>query len=281
MCWSHSERKWIEVKTIDLSRKEVLSRNILATISQDLGVQPNRAIGIGRIAEAYRTGESIVGKLALYEIDLDKPLCKLCPAHALEIVELRSSWIRGPETGLIYDLGLGESLVKKIRGSLMILGESLNTIAVALVAERSGVNIYSLKRRIPGVRTHIVSLDSWDELKVRDFYIGGRLSDEERSFLEERLIHANRIRIFYHPLLRGSKFLLSLAENIVLRRVSKPIITKRTILLTHKLYKLATDRYIISVKPGSDIPENIYAIIDFGSKRDREAKKQGEIERPK
>ncbi|MEM0044303.1 MAG: hypothetical protein QXJ51_01200 [Sulfolobales archaeon] len=270
LCWSHGERKWIEVKAVDLSRREVLSRNIIVSLPQDLGVKISSAIGVGRIAESYRTGESAVGKLALYEIDLEKPLCRLCPAHVTDLIELRSSWIRGPEIGLAYDLGIGENLLKRVSGSIMILGESLNSMAVALIAYRSGVSIYTLRRKIPGVRVHMLTQDSWDEAKVREFYIGGRLSDDEKSFLEEKLSHARKIKLFYHPLMKGSRFILSLGESITLRRISHPRVSSRSISLASRLYRLASEKYLVTVTPGTEIPENIYTIINF--RREKEQK---------
>jgi hypothetical protein len=262
LCWDHSEKKWIERKSVDLRRREVLGRNMFITIPQDMGVNVSKAIGIGRIAEAYGGRESIVGKITLYEIDLSDPICKLCPAHPIELVELRERWVKGPETSLIYDVGLAERMLRRVTGSLMVLGESISSIIFANVAERKDVAVYTINRKIPGVRTHTLSLESWDEHKVRHILVSGRLSEEEKIFVEEILHKAVKVTLIFHPIFRGQKIQLSIGGNISIRTLSKPLINPGTVYMARKIFRKISQNLAI-VKPGENVPDNIYTVIDF------------------
>ncbi|MGC9148806.1 MAG: hypothetical protein ACP5GI_05140 [Sulfolobales archaeon] len=266
LCLDINHRKWIEAKTLDLSRKEVLGRNFYVSIPQDLGIKISKGIGVGRIAETYISGESAVGKIGLYEIDLGHPLCKLCPAEIEALIEIREQWINKPEIALLYELGTAYSIIKETLGSILILGESLSALATALVAEKAGVSVYTLKRRFPGIKTHQLTIDTWDEHRTRNIFIGGVLSDEERVLLEDKIYHARKISIYYHPMMRGSKMILSLGEHIVLKRPKKPVIKIPLLDLAKKLYRLAQEKYLYIIKPGESLPENTYVVIDFREK---------------
>ncbi len=271
LCLDINQRKWVEAKTLDLSRKEVLGRNFYVSIPQDLGIKISKGVGVGRIAETYISAESAVGKVGFYEIDLGHPLCKLCPAEIEALIEISENWVNKPEISLLYELGIAYSIVRRALGSILILGESLSALATALVAERVGVSVYTLKRRFPSVKTHQLTIDTWDEHRTRNIFIGGLLSDEERSLLENKLSHARKINIYFHPLMRGSKMILSLGEHLVLKRPRRPIISLSLLDLAKKLYRLALEKYLYIVKPGETIPENTYVIVDF---RERSGKRE-------
>ena len=262
-CLDISQKKWIDVKSIDLGRRNVLGRNFYVSIPQDLGVEPAKGYGIGRIAETHISGESVIGKIGLYEIDLRSPVCKLCPAELESVFELRETWVSRPEIALLHELGIAYRVVREIVGSVLVLGESVSSLAMALVAERFGALVYTLRRKIPSVKTHQLTIETWDELRARNIFIGGNLSDEEKLFIEEKLSHARKAVIYYHPLMRGSKIALSLGEHLVLKRPRKPLVSPRLLPLASKLFRLAHDKYIYVVRPGENLPEKMYVVIDF------------------
>ncbi len=263
LCLDLGQRRWIEAKSLDLRRRNVLGRNFYVSIPQDLGTRLTKGVGVGRIAETYISGESVVGKIGVYEIDLEHPLCKLCPAEIEAMVDLGEQLINRPETALLYEVGVAYRVARDVMNNILVLGDSLSSLAMAMVAERLGLLVYTLKKRFPGVKTHQLSIDTWDELKTRNVFIGGVLSDEERIFIEDKISRAKKTNIYYHPLMKGVKITFSPGDHVVLKRPRRLIIKSSLVSIAKKLFKLGLEKYLYVIKPGESIPENTYVIIDF------------------